>query len=90
VRPVAYHRQAKGYLERMPAKRASQVMDSISALAELANPAEELGVKIMTGDWQGWMRIRIGGYRAISRIQMDGTGTETLFVLIVAPRGDVY
>jgi len=36
------------------------------------------------------MRTRIGSYRAIFRIQAGQNGNETLFVLIVGPRGDLY
>jgi len=90
LRAVAYHRQAKRYLERIPEKRAVQVMDCVNSLAALDNPARDAGVKVMSGDWQGWMRTRIGSYRAIFRIQAGQNGNETLFVLIVGPRGDLY
>jgi len=90
MRPVAYHRQAKRYLQRMPAKRADQVLNAVDALAAVDDPAHEPHVKNMSGDWQGWMRIRVGSYRAIFRIQTGKDDIETLFVLIVGPRGDVY
>ena len=65
-------------------------MDSMDTLAASPNPSREPGVKTMVGDWHGWLRVTIGGYRAIFRLQPRETGSETLFVIFVGPRGDVY
>lgn len=90
MRMVAWHKQAQRYLARMPSKRSVQVLDAVDALAAAERPVGLPGVKEMSGDWHGWMRLRVGGYRVIFRFQPGEHSTETLFVLIVGPRGDVY
>jgi len=83
VYKVIYKKKALKALKKMPKKIAKEFFDAFDKLAE--NDDEELDVKKLSGR-EGW-RLRIGGYRAIYKI--DG---EQLIVLVLAagPRGGIY
>jgi mRNA-degrading endonuclease RelE of RelBE toxin-antitoxin system len=89
MREVLYHRNAVRYLRRMPPDRKDQVKGAIDQLASSEDPAMHPNVKAMAGDWNGCHRLRIGQYRAVLRL-VAVDGHETLQVLQVGPRGNVY
>lgn len=43
----------------------------------------------MIGSMAGWLRLRIGGYRAILQVTIIEVG-EVLYVDAIGPRGDIY
>jgi mRNA-degrading endonuclease RelE of RelBE toxin-antitoxin system len=89
MRAIVLHRRAAPYLSRMPRDRAAQVRDALREVAGLANVADHPDIKQMSGDMAGWLRLRVGSYRAILQvtiIQID----EVLYVDAIGPRGDIY
>ena len=89
MRAIVLHRRAARYLSRMPRDRAAQVRDALREVAGLANVADHPDIKQMSGDMAGWLRLRVGSYRAILQvtiIQID----EVLYVDAIGPRGDIY
>ena len=89
MRQVLYHRNAVKYLRRMPVDRKEQVKSAITELAAIADISLHPNVKAMAGEWSGCLRLRIGQYRAIFRIAVDG-GNESIEVLQVGLRGNIY
>jgi len=89
MREILYHRNAVRYLRRMPEDRKIQVKATLAEVAALADPLSHPNVLVMTGEWKGCVRIRIGTYRAIFRC-VEREGVSSMEVLQVGPRGDVY
>lgn len=89
MREINYHKRAVKYLRRMPADRKEQIKEALAQIAELEDPLGDPNVKPMSGAWESCHRLRIGSYRAIYRL-VDREGIQTLEVLQVGPRGDIY
>ncbi len=53
----------------------------------MENPMEHQSVKRLTGDLQGFYRLRVGKYRIVFAIVGE---TRTIAVVNIAPRGDIY
>jgi mRNA interferase RelE/StbE len=84
VYQVEYLRTAQKALRRMPADVARRFLDAFDRLAiDLASPG--LDVRPLRGR-PGW-RLRIGGWRAVYRVE---EGRLLILVLDVGPRGDIY
>ena len=89
MREILYHRHAVRYLKRMPADRKQQLKAAIAAVAVLPDVLAHPSVKRMFGEWEGCLRLRVGGYRVIFRIPGEELD-PALEVLFVGPRGDIY
>ena len=76
LRPLA----AK-YLERLDIPTKTRFFN---ALDELAKEPPKGDIKPMTGR-PGYYRLRVGGYRALYRIEEN-----TIFVIEINPRGQAY
>lgn len=76
MRPVGFHRHAAGYFKRLPADRRAQVVSAIETLRVPRPPAELPNVKLMTGEWAGCSRMRVGSLRVIFRLARRADGTE--------------
>jgi len=50
-------------------------------------PYQELNIRKLKGEWQGFYRIRVGRIRIILRIDRN---EKTIFVYDIDFRGDVY
>ncbi len=89
MREILYHRHAVRYLKRMPEDRKEQIKAAIVTVAVMPDVLAHPSVKAMRGEWEGCLRLRVGGYRIIFR--MGGEEEDScLEVLIVGPRGDIY
>jgi mRNA interferase RelE/StbE len=84
MREILYHRHAVRYLKKMPDDRKEQVKSAIAEVAELSDMHAHPSVKAMRGEWEGCLRLRVGGYRVIFRV------AESIEILHVGPRGDIY
>ncbi len=89
MREISYHRRAVKYLRRMPVGRKEQIKEALAQIAGLEDPSSDPNVKPMSGAWESCHRLRIGSYRAIYRL-VDREGIQTLEVLQVGLRGDIY
>ncbi|WP_428413062.1 type II toxin-antitoxin system RelE family toxin [Pararhizobium sp.] len=78
MKKIAYSKTAAKYLLRSP--KAKAIRAAIQAFAA----GEPVNAKAMKGT-KGLIRIRIGNFRAI--VEQDD---ETVTVLAIGPRGDVY
>ena len=88
MRPIRLHRNAARYFRRMPEVQRARVRASMGELAASDDVAEHRNVKKMRGQWTGCLRLRVGVYRVVFRIANDDE--ETIDVLLIGPRGDVY
>ena len=82
---VVVHRRALKYIERMDARIKAQLIAKLEALAR--DPDNAPNVKPMEGDYAGCYRMRHGDLRVI--FQWDRQ-QDTLIVLAIGPRGDIY
>jgi len=89
MRPIVLHRNAARYLRRMPADRRDQVKIALRELAAAEDPLALPNVTRMSGEWSSCARLRVGRYRAIFHL-IDIESVETLEVLAIGPRGDIY
>jgi mRNA interferase RelE/StbE len=89
MRAIVFHRRAARYLSRMPRDRAVQVRDALREVAALVAITEHPSIKSMSGDMDGWFRLRVGSYRAILHVSVM-ENDEVLHVDAIGPRGDIY
>ena len=68
-------------LRRMPKRTALRFFKSFDLIE--ADETQNLDIKKLAGR-EGYLRLRIGAYRAIYTVNME------LIVIRVGPRGDVY
>ena len=80
---VKINRKAVSYLRRLEKRQQERVKRKLSLLQD--GKFEELKVIKMAGEWEGYMRFRIGKYRVIFRLEKD-----TIYVDYIGARGDVY
>lgn len=88
-------RRALRAMRRIPKDRIRQIFAALEELTVISDPTTHRNIKVMKGEWEGSLRMRIGSYRAILSIQPDpksGSGAAVLLILIeaVGPRGDIY
>lgn len=81
---VEFHPAAAKFLEKLDRPIRARILDRIEELAEDPRPS---GVKALQGDDSGFLRIRIGDYRAVYAVRDD---VLVVFVVRVAHRRDVY
>ena len=82
---VKVHRQAANYLKRLPKQTHERIK---SILKQLENdPLEHSSVIHMSGDWDGYHRIRVGNLRIIFWFDKK---KDIVYVDHIGPRGDVY
>ncbi len=78
-------RPAQNYLSRLDRPTKERIVRVLWQLAE--NPESNLlDIKPMTGR-SGQLRLRIGDYRVIFRIEKD---VLIIYVIAIGSRGDVY
>jgi len=78
---IVYLRDARNTLKRLPAHFRDRFLEALEAIA--AGDGETFDVKPLHGRSES--RLRIGGYRAIFRV--DG---DRLTVTQIGSRGDIY
>lgn len=82
---LVLHRRAQRYARRLPADLKEKVKESLAKLAE--DPDNYHGAITMSGQWQGYRRIRIGQLRVIYSYQID---SGIIYVDYLGPRGEIY
>ena len=82
---LVLHRRVQRYAKRLPADQKEKVKASLTKLAEDAD--DYRGAITMSGQWQGYCRIRIGQLRVIySHAQTE----NVIYVDYLGPRGEIY
>ena len=89
MRNIVLHKRAEKYLERMPKNRQSQMVEALESVASLEDITQHSGVKPLSGNLNGWFRLRVGGYRALLQLRKNGE-LEIIYVENIGPRGDFY
>ncbi|MBL68469.1 MAG: cytotoxic translational repressor of toxin-antitoxin stability system [Verrucomicrobiales bacterium] len=87
MKAVRLHRNAARYLRRMPEAQRARVRQALEELAASDDVAKHRNIKRMRGQWTGCLRLRVGDYRVVFRLADE---EESIDVLLVGPRGDVY
>ena len=90
MRTVVYHRKAQRYMRKMPPARKEQLKAAVREVAALEDPLTHPNVRLMRGNREGCMRLRVGDYRAIFHTLEDSPNPEILEVLTVGSHGDIY
>lgn len=78
---------AEKYYDRLTMQMRQRVRKELEELSKLENPMEHQSVKRLTGDLQGFCRLRVGKYRIVFAMIEE---TRTIAVVNIAPRGNVY
>ena len=82
---VIVHRNAVKYLKRLPEPTKNRIKTILKQLE--VNPLEQPGIKHMVGDWAGYHRLRVGGFRILYWYEKK---EDTVYVDHIGSRGDVY
>ena len=78
-------RPAATYLSRLDKPIQKRIVNSLKRLA--LNPLDNLlDIKPLSGR-AGQMRLRVGNYRIIYRLEND---ILVIYVIAIGPRGDIY
>ena len=83
MKTIKYSKQAAKALRKMPAKQAKTFHSAFAAMAKGSMEGHQ--VEPLHGKQKGQYKVRKGGMRSI--VEMD---SNSLMVLVVKPRGDVY
>jgi mRNA interferase RelE/StbE len=80
------------FLDNLSQKEQIKIKQKLKYLVERINdsnniPFQELNIKTLTGDWKGYLRLRIGKIRVIFRINPID---NELFIYEIDYRGGVY
>lgn len=83
---VKYSKSALKFLGKLDKKSVERIREAIAGLT-LAPPKGD--IKTMQGDTDGRMRLRVGSWRVIYRIDADYE-VEVLLIIDIGNRGDIY
>ncbi len=83
---VRYSRKSLKFLSKLDSRSVERIRASIAGLTE--NPPKG-DIKPMQGYSDGRMRLRVGGWRVVYRLEQDGR-VEVLLIMEIGNRGDIY
>ena len=83
---VRYSRKSLKFLSKLDSRSVERIRASIAGLTE--NPPKG-DIKPMQGYSDGRMRLRVGGWRVVYRLEQDER-VEVLLVMEIGNRGDIY
>ncbi len=89
---IKLSKEAQKFLTKLSEKDKERLRLKLKALVlsieqHGAIPFKEMDIRKLGGEWQGFMRMRVGKTRLIFRLDRD---QEALFVHEIDFRGDVY
>lgn len=90
---VRFSKRAVKYLKKLDAKTAERVREKILQLLSMLEvegviPFNELDVKKLKGQWDGYFRLRVGQIRVI--FTLVGEELEILLIYDINVRGSIY
>lgn len=90
---VRFSKRAVKYLKKLDAKTAERVREKILQLLSMLEvegviPFNELDVKKLKGQWEGYFRLRVGQIRVI--FTLIGEDLEILLIYDINVRGSIY
>ncbi len=87
-----FSKQAIKFLENCPSRQKEKIRSKINFLLSVIEkygiiPFRELDIRKMSGNWEGFFRMRSGKTRIIFRIDKE---KDVLWIYLIDFRGDVY
>ncbi len=79
------HKRVAKYLNKLSFKEKETIKESLRKLED--GKFEELKVKKMYGEWEGYHRFRIGNKRVIFWLDEE---EKVIYVDYIGARGDIY
>ncbi len=88
---VRIHRRALRFLEELGSDERARVEEKIrellEALEEGVLPYRRLDIRKLRGEWEGFLRLRVGDIRVIFRVDVD---SKTLYIYSIHRRSKAY
>ena len=89
---IEFSKKAAKFLKKLDKEIGKQVRSKILLLRKSleekkAIPFDELDIKRLKGNWQGFLRIRVGQIRIIITVAIED---ERIYVYDICFRGDAY
>ena len=83
---------AAKFLDKLSVKDATKIREKLAALLNAIEqdgtvPFHELDIKVLKGDWNGFLRMRVGKIRIIFYIDIDA---DQLQIYNIDYRGNIY
>ncbi len=90
---VRFSKRAVKYLKKLDAKTAERVREKILQLLSMLEvegmiPFNELDIKKLKGQWDGYFRLRVGQIRVI--FTLVGEDLKILLIYDINVRGRIY
>ncbi|WP_017299341.1 type II toxin-antitoxin system RelE family toxin [Nodosilinea nodulosa] len=90
---VRFSKRAVKYLKKLDAKTAERIREKILQLLSMLEvegviPFNELDIKKLKGQWDGYFRLRVGQIRVI--FTLVGEELEILLIYDINVRGSIY
>ena len=83
---IVYSKDALKFLSKLDKKSVIRIREAINGLVS-DPPAGD--IKVMQGYKDGRMRLRVGSWRVIYRLEDEQT-VRIIFVIDIGNRGDIY
>ncbi len=88
---VKLHRKARKFLLRLNERDRRRIKEALEELANALDrgviPFTSLDVRKLKGKWEGYFRLRVGDFRAIFRVDVEG---KIVFVFDIHRRKSAY
>ena len=88
---VRIHRRALRFLEELPSSDRRRVEEKIGELLEALNrgvlPHRRLDIRRLRGEWEGFLRLRVGDLRIIFKLDFDA---KTVYIYHIHRRERAY
>ena len=89
---IKFRKQAIKFLQKASAEDAAKIQSALRQLVVTVEeqgliPFNDLDIKKMKGEWEGFYRLRVGKNRAVFTVRIDSGEVD---VYTIGARGDVY
>ena len=89
---VKFRKQAVKFLQKASAEDVAKIQGALRQLVVTVEeqgiiPFNDLDIKKMKGEWEGFYRLRVGKNRVIFTVRIDSGEVD---VYTIGARGDVY
>ena len=83
---IVYSKSSLKFLGKLDSKSVKRIREAIEGLTHIPPEGD---IKVMKGYADGTMRLRLGSWRIIYRINKEGQ-VEILYIIEIGNRGDIY
>ena len=89
---VRFRKKAIKFLEKVSSEEVAKIQEQLRQLVFAVEeqgviPFNDLDIKKMKGEWDGFYRLRIGKIRVLFTVNLDSADIE---ICVIGARGDVY